>query len=81
MSITFEELRELIAQQFDRDTEDVTMETTFTDDLDADSLDLVDLSMELEDQFGISEMKEEDVERIKTVGDLYHYIQDHLAKS
>ncbi len=80
MPITFEELRELIAQQFDRDPEDVAMETSFTVDLNADSLDLVDLSMELEDQFGIGEVKSEDVENIQTVGDLYQYIQERQAK-
>lgn len=80
MPITFEELRELIAQQFDRDPEDVAMETSFTVDLNADSLDLVDLSMELEDQFGIGEIKSEDVENIQTVGDLYQYIQERQAK-
>lgn len=80
MSVSFEDLRELIAQQFDRDPEEVTMETTFAGDLDADSLDLVDLAMELDDQFGVGEIKDEDVERIQTVGDLYQYIQERQAK-
>ncbi len=80
MSVSFEELRDMVAQQFEKDAETITMDTAFQDDLDADSLDLVDLSMELEDQFGISEIQDEDVEQIRTVGDLYQYIQDHLSK-
>ncbi len=80
MPISFEDLRELIAQQFDKDSEDVTMETAFVEDLNADSLDLVDLSLALEDQFGIGEMEPEEIDRIKTVGDLYQYIQEHQPK-
>ena len=80
MSVSFEELRDMVAQQFERDPETITMDTAFQDDLDADSLDLVDLSVELEDQFGISEIQDEDVEQIRTVGDLYQYIRDHLSK-
>lgn len=80
MPISFEDLRELIAQQFDKDSEDVTMETAFVEDLNADSLDLVDLSLALEDQFGIGEMEPDEIDRIKTVGDLYQYIQEHQPK-
>ena len=80
MPISFEDLRELIAQQFDKDSEDVTMETAFVEDLNADSLDLVDLSLALEDQFGIGEMEPEEIDRIKTVGDLYQYIEEHQPK-
>ncbi len=73
----FEKLREIIAQQFEVEPESITMDTAFIDDLNADSLDLVDLSMGMDDEFGIGEMESEDIEKIKTVGDLYQYIQEH----
>ena len=74
----FEKLCELIAEQFGVEPDSVTADTAFVDDLGADSVDLVDLSMALEDVFGLEEMESEDVESIKTVGDLYKYLQDHL---
>ena len=51
---------------------------TFTDDLGADSLDIVELSMALEEEFGVSEMSEEDIAGIATVGDLVNYLQNKL---
>lgn len=53
-------------------------DTSFVDDLGADSVDLVELSMALEEEFGLGEMEEEDIASIATVGDLYKYMQDHL---
>ena len=74
----FDDLREIIAVQFGVEMDSITADTSFRDDLGADSVDLVDLSMALEDVFGIEEMEAEDVDSIKTVGDLYKYLQDHL---
>jgi len=74
----FEKLCALIAEQFGVEPDAVTVETAFVDDLGADSVDLVDLSMALEDEFGIAEMEEEDLISIVTVGDLYKYMQEHL---
>lgn len=74
----FEKLCALIAEQFGVEPETVTAETAFVDDLGADSVDLVDLSMALEDEFGMDEMAEEDLTGIVTVGDLYKYMQEHL---
>ena len=74
----FEELRELIAEQFGVDPDSITADTAFRDDLGADSVDLVDLSMALEDEFGMEEMEADEIESIVTVGDLYKYMQDHL---
>ncbi|HIT32079.1 MAG TPA: acyl carrier protein [Candidatus Enterenecus stercoripullorum] len=74
----FEKLCALIAEQFGVDADTVTAETAFVDDLGADSVDLVDLSMALEEEFGMEEMEEEDISSITTVGDLYKYMQDHL---
>ena len=74
----FEKLCALIAEQFGVEPDTVTAETAFVDDLGADSVDLVDLSMALEDEFGMDEMAEEDLTGIVTVGDLYKYMQEHL---
>ena len=74
----FEKLCALIASQFGVEPEVVGKDTSFVDDLGADSVDLVDLSMALEEEFGIEEMDTEDIESISTVGDLYKYMQEHL---
>ena len=71
----FEKLKSLIAEQFNVDEDSITMETSFADDLNADSVDLVDLSMALEEEFGIDELTEEETASISTVGDLVHFLQ------
>ena len=73
----FEKLCELLSEQFNVEPESITMETTF-DDLSAVSVDLVELSMALEEGFGIDEMSEDDVAKIKNVGDLVAYLQDRV---
>ena len=73
-----EKLCALIADQFGVEPATVTAETSFEDDLGADSVDLVELSMALEEEFGLEEMEEEDINSIVTVGDLYKYMQEHL---
>ena len=71
-----EKVKELIADQLDvADKESITEGSSITDDLGADSLDGVDLVMALEDEFGI-EIPEDEVENIKTVGDIIKYIED-----
>ena len=74
----FEKLSELISEQFGVEPDTITMETTFEDDLGADSLDIVELSMALEEEFGVSEMGEDEISSITTVGDLGHYLQNKL---
>ncbi len=74
----FEKLCKLIADQFGVEPDTVNGDTAFVDDLGADSVDLVDLSMALEEEFGMEEMEAEEIEAIVTVGDLYKYMQDHL---
>ena len=73
----FEEIVDILAQQFGVEPDSITVETTFLDDLGADSVDLVELSMALEDEYAIGEMPEDDLSDIKTVGDLIGYIQAH----
>ena len=74
----FEKLCKLIADQFGMEPNSVKAHTAFVDDLGADSVDLVDLSMALEEEFGMEEMEAEEIESIVTVGDLYKYMQDLL---
>ena len=74
----FEKVCALIAEQFNVDADSITMETSFEDDLNADSVDIVDLSMALEEEFEIDEMSEEDAATIKTVGDLVHFLQNKI---
>ena len=74
----FEKLCKLIAEQFGVDPDSVTADSAFVDDLGADSVDLMDLSMALEEEFGMEEMDSDDIESIVTMGDLYKYMQEHL---
>ena len=74
----FEKLAALIAEQFNVDADSITMDTSFTDDLNADSVDIVDLSMALEEEFGIEELGEEEASSITTVGDLVRFLQNKI---
>lgn len=74
----FEKLSALIAEQFNIDEDSITMETSFEDDLNADSVDIVDLSMALEEEFGIDELGEEEAAGITTVGDLVRLLQSRI---
>ncbi len=72
----FEKVRDLIAERLDvADKDSITENSSITDDLGADSLDVVDLVMDIEDEFSVS-IPEEEVENIKTVGDIVKYIED-----
>ena len=74
----FEKLVGLIAEQFNVEADSITMETAFQDDLNADSVDIVDLSMALEEEFGVEELAEEEITTIVTVGDLVRFLQNKL---
>ena len=71
--MVFEKVKEIIAEQMSISEDEITLETTFADDLGADSLDLFQIISDLEDSFGI-EFQNEDAEKIKTVGDAVNYI-------
>lgn len=73
-----EKLQSLIADQLGVDGNNINMDTNFEEDLGVDSLDIVELSMALEEEFDIGEMSEEDLAAIKTVGDLVRYLQGKL---
>lgn len=71
----FDKLKELVVDQLGIEEDEVTMEATMQDDLGADSLDLVDLVMSVEEEFGVK-VADEDLENIKTVGDIVNYIEE-----
>ena len=73
-------LREIIIKQFGEGEKTVTPETSFVNDLGADSLDIVEIVMELEDEFDVS-IPDEDAEKMQTVGDAAKYINEHTQKS
>ncbi|MGN0701194.1 MAG: acyl carrier protein [Oscillospiraceae bacterium] len=72
----FEKVKALVAEQLDAEADSITESTSITDDLGADSLDVVDLVMAIEDEFSI-EIPEDQVENIKTIGDIVKYIEDN----
>ena len=74
--MVFERVREIICSQLDLDEDRVTMDSDILEDFEADSLDLVDLVMGLEDEFGI-EVPDDQVENFHTVGDVVRYIEEN----
>lgn len=74
--MVFDKVKELIAEQLDVDADTVTVTSNIQDDLSADSLDVVDLVMSLEEEFDM-EIPDEAVANIKTVGDIVKYIEDN----
>ena len=74
----FEKLAAIVAEQFGVDADTITPDTTFEGGLGADSLDIVELSMAIEEEFGLEEMGEEDLSGVTTVGDLAKYLQGKL---
>lgn len=75
MNENLEIIRKITAEQLDIDVDEITAETSFVDDLEADSLDIVELMMSLEEEFDL-EISEEDAEKIVTVGDAAMYIAE-----
>ena len=72
----FERIKEIIADQLGIDNADIiTLETSLMEDLEADSLDAVEVIMALEDEFGI-EIPDEEAEHFKTIGDIYKFIEE-----
>jgi len=69
---------EIVSEQMGKDASEITRETSFVNDLNADSLDTVELVMEFEDQFELS-IPDEDAEKIQTVGQAIDYISEHSA--
>lgn len=74
--MVIEKLKELIAQQFGVNADDITAETSFIEDLEADSIDIVEFIMSVEEEFGLGETEESALEGIRTVGDVAEYVKD-----
>ena len=77
MAVDKAKVIELIVEQLDADSDSISDDDSFMDDLGADSLDTVELIMAFEEEFGI-EIPDEDAENIKTVGDVLKYLEDKL---
>ena len=75
----FKTMQDLIAEQFAIDTDEISMDSSFVDDLGADSVDLVELVMAMEEEFDIGEIDEEDLAGLKTVGDCVRYLSSKLG--
>ena len=75
--MSFEDLKEVFVDTLGCDADKVTMEASLTEDLEADSLDAVELNMALEDACGVS-IPDEELANLKTVGDIYNYITAHV---
>ena len=72
----FNKIKDMIADNFDVDKDKITEDTNFMNDLDADSIDLVEFILQLEDEFG-AEITDDEAEKIKTIGDAVSYIKAH----
>jgi acyl carrier protein len=75
--MVLEKVKAILSEQFDVEEDSITADTSITDDLGADSLDVVDLLMSIEDEFEI-EVPDEEIDNIKTVGELVKYIEDNV---
>ena len=73
---TFERIRACLAEQLDIEPDEITMDSNILDDFGADSLDLVDLVMALEDEFEV-EVPDDAIESFHTVGDVVRFVEDH----
>ena len=79
MEEIFKTMQDLIAEQFAIDADEISMDSSFVDDLGADSVDLVELVMAMEEEFDIGEIDEEDLAGLKTVGDCVSYLNSKLG--
>ena len=75
LTMLFEQIRDIICKQLEINENDVTMDTNIRDDLGADSLDLVDLAISLEDEFEV-EVPDNVIEKFETVGDIVRFIEE-----
>lgn len=76
--MVFEKLSKLVAEQFGVSADSITMETHFINDLSANSIDIVDLMLAVEESFDLDEIEEDALENVKTVGDVVNYISDRI---
>ena len=75
----FQTMRDLVSEQFAMEPAEVTMDTSFEEDLGADSVDLVELVMAMEEEFDIGEVQEDELTGMKTVGDIVQFLSGQLS--
>ena len=75
----FKTMQKLIVEQFALDPDEVTMDSSFEEDLGADSVDLVEMVMAMEEEFELDEIPEEELTSLKTVGDYVRYLSTKLG--
>ena len=79
MEDIFKTMQDLIAEQFAIDADEIRMDSSFVDDLGADSVDLVELVMAMEEEFNVGEIDEDDLTGLKTVGDCVRYLYNKMS--
>ena len=79
MDDIFKTMQDLIAEQFAIDADEISMDSSFVDDLGADSVDLVELVMAMEEEFNVGEIDEDDLTGLKTVGDCVRYLYNKMS--
>ena len=79
MEDIFKTMQDLIAEQFAIDADEISMDSSFVDDLGADSVDLVELVMAMEEEFNVGEIDEDDLTGLKTVGDCVRYQYNKMS--
>ena len=76
--MVYEKIVEMICEQFGMEPDELNENTSFTDDMGIDSVDVVELVVELETEFGLDEIPEEDLKQMRTIGDLAAYVSAHI---
>ena len=79
MEDIFKTMQDLIAEQFAIDADEISMDSSFVDDLGADSVDLVELVLAMEEEFNVGEIDEDDLPGLKTVGDCVRYLYNKMS--
>ena len=79
MEDIFKTMQDLIAEQFAIDADEISMDSSFVDDLGADSVDLVELIMAMEEEFNVGEIDEDDLTGLKTVGVCVRYLYNKMS--
>ncbi len=79
MEDIFKTMQDLIAEQFAIDADEISMDSSFVDDLGADSVDVVELVMAMEEEFNVGEIDEDDLTGLKTVGDCVRYLYNKMS--
>ena len=78
--MVYEKIVEMICEQFGMEPEELNESTSFIEDMGIDSVDVVELVVELETEFGLDEIPEEDLKQMRTIGDLAEYVRAHTEE-